>query len=73
MRKDNAKKEDVTQSRYYGWKDRDWSKFIMSVLKKLEPRQYQPDEMIYRDMEEVEVIIFVQSGFVRYSSNNLPV
>ena len=61
------REEQVTnkrQSKYYGWNDVHWSSFMVAMMQRLEPRQFLPAEIIYHDMEEVNEIMFVQTGDV---------
>ena len=41
---------------------------MIAFMRSLEPRKYHKDEIIMRDLEEVEEIIFVLKGEVRYQS-----
>ena len=38
---------------------------MIAFMRSLEPRKYKKDEVIMRDLEEVEEIIFVLKGEVR--------
>lgn len=38
---------------------------MIAFMRALEPRRYKKDEVIMRDLEEVEEIIFVLKGEVR--------
>ena len=51
-------------NKYYTWQDTKWSSFMVSFLKNLEPRRFKKGEIIYRDLEEVEEIYFINSGDV---------
>jgi hypothetical protein len=42
---------------------------MVAVMQRLEPRQFLPSEIIYHDMEEVNEIIFIQTGDVSSFSN----
>lgn len=53
-----------SKSKYYSWEDNSWSSFMMAVMRNLEPRLYQKDELICHDMEEVDEILFVLTGTV---------
>jgi hypothetical protein len=46
---------------------------MMRFLSCLEPRQFQKDEIILRDLEEVEEILFVIKGeyLIGYTLNNI--
>jgi hypothetical protein len=48
----------------FTWKDRRYVSFMIHFLRALEPRQYQPGDIILRDLEEVEEITFVTHGDV---------
>lgn len=60
------------RSKYYSWDDSQWSSYMMDIMRNLEPRHFTVGETIYDDMEEVEEIIFVVSGFytVGYTVNS---
>ena len=53
-----------SKSKYYSWEDNSWGSFMMAVMRNLEPRLYQKDELICHDMEEVDEILFVLTGTV---------
>jgi len=57
----------------YEWTDRHYCSFMIRFLSCLEPRQYQKDEIILRDLEEVEEILFVIKGeyAIGYTVNNI--
>ena len=38
---------------------------MIAFMRSLEPRRYKKDEVVMRDLEEVEEIIFVLKGEVR--------
>ena len=50
--------------RYYDWKNRMYCSFMIAFMRSLEPRLYKKDEIILRDLEEVEEIQFVLKGEV---------
>jgi hypothetical protein len=43
---------------------------MIAFMRSLEPRRYKKDEVIMRDLEEVEEIIFVLKGEVRIQYYN---
>ena len=55
-------------SKYIDWSDRKYSSFMISIMRGLEPRQYQKNDIILKDRDEVEEILFVLKGDV----SNLP-
>lgn len=52
------------QSKYLGWTDPHWSSFMVALMQRLEPRKYLAGDVIYMDMEEVNEVLFVQTGDV---------
>ena len=52
-------------SKYYTWNDRVYCSFMIAFMRALEPRRYKKDEIILRDLEETEEIIFVLKGEVK--------
>ena len=42
--------------KYYNWEDRTYCSFMIAFMTCLEPRSYKKDEIIMRDLEEVEEI-----------------
>lgn len=57
----------------YAWTDRRYCSFMVRFLQKLEPRQFQKDDIILKDLEEVEEILFVARGeyAIGYTVNNV--
>lgn len=53
-------------SKFYTWSDRHWSGFMVSIMSRLEPRKFLKGEIIFKDMEEVDDIIFVLHGEVSF-------
>lgn len=51
-------------SKYIDWSDRKYSSFMISIMRGLEPRQYQKNDIILKDRDEVEEILFVLKGDV---------
>jgi hypothetical protein len=56
--------------KYYGWDNRKYCSFMIGFMRSLEPRRYKNDEIILRDLEEVEEIQFVLKGEVLSILNN---
>lgn len=58
--------------KFFGWRDKRYCSFMINLLRLLEPRQFQAEEIIYRDLEEVDEILFVTKGeyTIGYSVNN---
>ena len=52
--------------KYYNWQDRTYSSFMIAFMTCLEPRSYKKDEVLMRDLEEVEEIQFVLKGEVKF-------
>ena len=48
----------------YTWKDLNYQSFMLAILRALEPRHFDKDEIILRDLDEVEEVIFVLKGEV---------
>lgn len=46
------------------WGNRKYASFMISILRVLEPRRYFPEEIIMRDHDEVEEMLFVSRGEV---------
>jgi hypothetical protein len=46
------------------WGNRKYASFMISILRVLEPRRYFPEEIISRDHDEVEEMLFVSRGEV---------
>ena len=55
-------------TKYYTWKDSNWSSFMVAMMHFLEPRKFHENEQIYMDLEDVEEIVFVQVGEVRIAN-----
>jgi hypothetical protein len=51
-------------SKYIDWSERKYSSFMISIMRGLEPRQYQKNDIILKDRDEVEEILFVLKGDV---------
>lgn len=56
--------------KYYNWDNRKYCSFMIGFMRSLEPRRYKNDEIILRDLEEVEEIQFVLKGEVLSILNN---
>lgn len=52
-------------SKYFTWVDPQWASFMIKLMQNLEPRKILAEEFIYRDLDPVDEIIFVQTGNVR--------
>jgi hypothetical protein len=48
----------------YTWDDQCYRGFMMNLLQNLEPRREQPGTVIYRTLEEVDEIFFIEEGGV---------
>ncbi|TNV72556.1 hypothetical protein FGO68_gene14318 [Halteria grandinella] len=59
-------------SKYYTWGDKVYSSFMIKLLQHLEPRQFKKKDVIFRDLEEVDEILFVVKGefAIGYTVNN---
>ena len=53
-------------TKYYNWNDKRYSRFMIALLRALEPRKFKKDEIILRDQDEVEEIIFITKGEVSF-------
>lgn len=51
-------------SKYYNWHDRAYSSFMIAMMRSMEPRKFKQNEIILRDLEEVDEIYFVLKGDV---------
>ena len=54
-------------AKYYTWYDSSWSSFMLKFMQSLEPRYFEDKEIIQSDMEEVNEIIFIESGNVSHT------
>ena len=54
----------IERRKFYTWKDNTYCSFMIKILQRLEPRLYEKDDIILKDQDEVEEIIFVQKGEV---------
>ena len=54
-------------AKYYTWYDSGWSSFMLKFMQSLEPRYFEDKEIIQSDMEEVNEIIFIESGNVSHT------
>ena len=49
---------------YYDWSDALFASFMMAVMQNLEPRQYQKDDIMMHEFEEVDEVLYVCTGEV---------
>jgi len=47
---------------FYTWNDVQYQNFMIEILKSLEPRIFAPREIIYVELDEVNEILFIESG-----------
>ena len=52
------------KAKIYTWSNRKYASFMISILRALEPRRYFADEMISRDHDEVDEMLFILKGEV---------
>lgn len=49
---------------FYTWEDQNYRDFIMSILTQLEPIFIPAESTMFRELEEIQEVIFVQQGTV---------
>lgn len=47
---------------YYNYNDSDYREFMLEITMALEPRIYQPMEIIYEELDDAMEILFVMQG-----------
>ena len=62
--KETANKDDTIRIDYsfFTWNDVQYQNFMIDILKNLEPRIFSPREVIYVELDEVNEILFIESG-----------
>lgn len=47
---------------FYTWNDRVYHSFMMSIMRSLEPRQEEAGEVLFKELEAVDEVLFFTKG-----------
>lgn len=47
---------------FYTWSDQVYHSFMMEIMRSLEPRQEDPNELLFKELEEVNEVLFFNKG-----------
>jgi hypothetical protein len=56
--------ENINQNSFYTWSDFHYRKFMEALLNHLEPRRVEKGVIIYDELDEVNEVIFIETGMI---------
>ena len=54
----------MSEQDFFSWDDQVYRDFMIEVLQNLEPRVEEKGTILYRELEEISEIIFIESGII---------
>lgn len=49
---------------FYNWEDQQYRDFMFGILQKMEPRCEEKGNILYKELEEIQELLFHQSGII---------
>jgi len=66
--------DDLKKNAYYNWCHFDYQNFMIAILQRLEPIQFQAKKIIYNELDDVNEVVFIEQGMydIGYEINKKP-